>query len=428
MINPDDVPPMPDGDPDDGFWTQTDELAHIRAFARSRAVSPYAALGAVLRRTTGCIEPHVVLPPIIGGQASLNLFTVPVGPSGAGKDSANSAGYDAVGFYQTFGNMDAPVNDAVYIHPGSGEGLARIFKGRKDEPGETRAHLQVNDVATLEALAGRKGQTLVSQLLAAYMGQPIGFDNNSKELSTGIEAHSYRLSLSVGVQPDNAGFFLSREKDGLPQRFLWLPTTDPYAPETRLQPVAPMHIQLPLFPGGYSDRFELEIPDDVRDEIWHHRWLVLTGVEGVDPLDGHLKLTQLKTAAALAILHGHRNVTDDAWKIAGQLIDVSTEVREGLRAAVADRARRENTAKAHDAADRQAIIEARLTDDRQQRVAKAITNKLKRVGRATRRELLQACDSSIRGDFEPVFDLFVDKGFLVCQKGDDGHADHYQLS
>jgi hypothetical protein len=381
----------------------------------------------VLRRAIGCIEPHVVLPPSIGGQASLNLFTVPVGQSGAGKDSANSAGYDAVGFYQMLGNMDAPVTDAVYIHPGSGEGLARIFKGRKDEPAVTRAHLQVNDVATLEALAGRKGQTLVSQLLAAYMGQPIGFDNNSKELSTGVEAHTYRLCLSVGVQPDNAGFFLSREKDGLPQRFLWLPTTDPYAPEIRPQPVTPLTVQLPHFPGGYSDRFELEIPDDVRDEIWHHRWLVLTGAGGVDPLDGHLKLTQLKTAAALAILHGHTKVTDEAWKISGQLIDVSTQVREGLRAAVADRHRREHTARALDAADRQAIIDARLSEDRQKRVSNAITRKLKRDGRATRRVLRMSCASADRGDFEPVFDFLMSKKIIVCCDGGDGHADEYEF-
>ena len=50
-------------DPDAGFWSQTDELTHIRAFARARRVSPYATLGCALRRATGCVEPHVVLPP-----------------------------------------------------------------------------------------------------------------------------------------------------------------------------------------------------------------------------------------------------------------------------------------------------------------------------------------------------------------------------
>ncbi|MGH3525210.1 MAG: hypothetical protein ACRDU4_20865, partial [Mycobacterium sp.] len=224
----DDRPPH---EPDHEFWSQTTELTHIKKFARSRGASPYATLGTVLRRVIGCIEPHVVLPSTVGGQVSFNLFTAPVGASGAGKDIANAAGHDAVGFYESLNGALFPVDEACHIHAGTGEGLARIFKGySQNQPGETRAHLQVPDVATLEALAGRKGQTLVGELLAAWMGQPIGFDNNNAKTSTGIDAHSYRLCLSVGVQPENAGFFLGRERHGFPQRFLWLPTLDPYAP------------------------------------------------------------------------------------------------------------------------------------------------------------------------------------------------------
>ena len=406
------------GDDDPGFWSQTDVLAHVHAFARSRGASPHATLGTVLRRAIGCIEPHVVLPPIIGGQVSLNLFTAPVGPSGAGKDTANEAGHDAVDFYISLGSALVAVDDATLIHPGTGEGLARVFAGRGSQPGETRAHLQVPDIATLEALAGRKGQTLVSQLLAAYMGQPIGFANNAKDTSTPVGAHQYRLCLSVGVQSENAGFFLSREKDGLPQRFLWLPTNDPGAPQDRPEPISPRSVELPQFTlEDGAARVEMPIPAEVSDEIWLHRWRVLTGAAGVDPLDGHLKLTQLKVAAAIAILHGHTRVTDDAWKIAGQLIDVSAKVRTGLQAAVEARRRRDNAAKAHDQADRQVIVEDQLTDERQRRVAKAIIRKLERVGRATRRQLRMACNKAVRGDFEPVFDLLLDEKLIVCCGG-----------
>ena len=111
-----------------------------------------------------------------------------------------------------------------------------MFAGSKGQPAQTRAHLEVTDVATLEALAGRKGQTLVSQLLAAYMGQPLGFHNAQKDTTTAVKGHTYRLCLSVGVQLENAEFFLSREKDGFPQRFLWLPTLDPHAPEPEPAP------------------------------------------------------------------------------------------------------------------------------------------------------------------------------------------------
>src|SRR5271166_860050 len=97
--------------PDPEFWSQTDQPSHVQRFARSRGASPYATLGSVLRRTTGCVEPHVVLPAIVGGQVSLNLFTAPVGPSGGGKDIANAAGHDACGFFETVGNMEVPVYD-----------------------------------------------------------------------------------------------------------------------------------------------------------------------------------------------------------------------------------------------------------------------------------------------------------------------------
>lgn len=421
-IDVDEVDPMPDQEPDHEFWSQTDELAHVHTFARSRGAAPYATLGAVLRRATGCIEPFVVLPATVGGQVSLNLFTAPVGASGGGKDIANAAGHDAVDFFQKIGSALLPVEEASHIHPGTGEGLAQIFASGE----ETRAHLQVPDVATLEALAGRKGQTLVSQLLAAWMGQPIGFHNNQKKTCTEVDAHGYRLCLSVGVQPENAGFFLSRENHGFPQRFLWLPTDDPYAPQDRPDRVPAINIEVPDFPR--AARTEMPIPPEVADEIWRHRWQVLTGADDVDPLDAHIKLTQLKVAASVAILHGHTQVTADAWKIASQLIDVSASVRAGLHTAVEAQRRRENTARALDQADRQAIVEARLTDDRQKRVSGAILRKLQRSRRSTRLELLRACDSSIRADFDPVFQLFLDKGLIVCCEGGDGRAAEYEVS
>jgi hypothetical protein len=420
---------MSAGDDDLVFWSQTEVLAHIHAFARSRGASPYAVLGTVLRRAIGCVEPYVVLPATVGGQVSLNLFTAPVGASGAGKDTANEVGRDAVRFGHRAGNAFLGQPDAALIHPGTGEGLARGFAGRGSTPGETRAHLQVPDVGTLEALAGRKGQTLVGQLLAAYMGQPLGFTNNAKDTTTAVGAHEYRLCLSVGVQPENAGFFLSRDSHGFPQRFMWLPTTDPGAPRNRPQPIDPLEVDLPDFRlEEKAERFEMPIPPAVVDEIWLHRWRVLTGVEGVDPLDGHLKLTQLKVAAAVAILHGHNRVIDEAWRIAGRLIEVSTKVRTGLRAEVEARRRRENTAKARDQADRQATVEVLLADSHQRRVRNAIERKLKRVNEAAEYELEKACDSSIRDDFKFVFDLCLEEGFIVCcDKGGDGRAARYCL-
>ena len=135
----------------------------------------------------------------------------------------------------------------------------------------------------------------MSQLLAAWMGQPLGFANNNKDTSTPVEPHAYRLCLGIGVQPDNAAFFLSREKDGFPQRFVWLPTGDPGMPRTRPDPVEPLAVELPAFGAEGAEFFEVQIPNEIRDAVWHHHWLVMTGAAGVDPLDKHIALTRLKS-------------------------------------------------------------------------------------------------------------------------------------
>ena len=416
MIDPTTIDPLPEEpDPDLGFWSQTDELGYVHAFARARRVSPYATLGCVLRRATACIEPHVVLPPTIGGYASVNLYTASAGVSGQGKGAADAAGSAAVHFH------DDKANDLDAERPsiGSGEGLARLFSGGKGQPSLSRAHLIVPEVKTLEALMGRQGSTLVGELLKGFMGEPLGFHNAQRDTTTAVAAHSYRLCLGVGVQPENAGFFLSREKDGFPQRFLWLPTIDPYAPEERPTPVDQIHVPVPAFNVNFDDRHIVAIPDNARDEIDAHRHRVLVGDPDVDPLDGHLMLTRLKVAFAIAVVHGRSAIGEAEWKIAGDLIDMSTRVRDQMRTTVDNARRRQNTAKAHDQAEREAIVAEKLTDEAQRRVVKAICSKLRRTGQATRKELRAACAAAIRSEFDPVLEMMVDQQ-IIATCGDRG--------
>lgn len=412
-----------DGDPDIAFWSQRDILTHIHTFARSRSVSPYATLGCVLRRAISCVEPTVVLPPIVGGTVSVNLFTISAGRSGQGKDAANEAGFAAIRFPGDNGND----LDAERVNAGSGEGLARMFKGHTgDTETRTRVHQIVPEVKTLEALFSRKGATLDGELLKGYMGQPLGFQNAHKDTTSSVAAHSYRLCLGVGVQPENAGFFLSREKDGFPQRFLWLPTIDRHAPRKRPEPIAPVDVIIPHFG---RDQNLIGVPQPIADEIVDHRYLVLIGDDKVDRLDGHLMLTRLKVAFGMALLEGRKDIEESDWKVAGELLDISKQVRDEMQHAIANKRRQENTARAYDRADQQAIVESRLDDKRQKRVADAITRKLERVGRATRRELRQCCTQAIRADFDPVFDLFIDEGFIVeCDGSGDGRPVEYKLN
>lgn len=422
MIDAASVEPLPEVDPAAEFWSQRGELQHILEFARYRRTAPWAVLAATLRRAVACIEPNVVLPPIVGGIASVNLYTAASGRSGQGKGASEGAAADAIRFVD---------EDRLEVHtphpnPGSGEGLARLFKGRGDEERPmTRAHLVVPEVGTLAALAGRQGATLVSELLKAFSGESLGFTNSSKDTTTTIPSHSYRLCLGVGVQPENADIFLARTKDGLPQRFLWVPTHDPHAPTLRPPEVEPIDVVLPTFD---VDRHVVRVPSEVADQIDGHRVSVLRGNSDVDPLDGHLMLTRLKASFALAVLAGRRDVDVDDWKLAGELIDLSAQVRYEAQETLDGRRSSDNERRALDAADRDAIVAARLSDAAQQRVAQAITRRLQRVGCATRRELRQACAADIRGHFEPVFNMFLDKEFIVEDAADSGQVDRFRLA
>ena len=108
------------------FWTQRDTLAGIHRFARDRMAAPYAVLGCVLRRGISLVEPRVKIPAVVGDTASANLFTVAVGRSGQGKDIANGVGRRAVVFVTP---DDEVLDDPEAPGIGSGEGLARLFKG-----------------------------------------------------------------------------------------------------------------------------------------------------------------------------------------------------------------------------------------------------------------------------------------------------------
>jgi len=410
-----------EGDPTYGFWAQRDSLEHVYRFARSRRVARFAALACVLRRAVSAVPPNVVIPPIIGGCVSLNLFTTTLGRSGQGKDAADNAGFAAVEFPSPAGvPMEAPRPQI-----GTGEGLARLFKGSKNQEPLTAAHLVVPEIGTLAAIAGRQGATLATELLKGYMGQALGFQNASSDTTTAVAAHSYRLCLGVNSQPENSAFFLDRATDGFPQRFLWASATDPYAPMDRPNPVEPIEILLPTFG---SSHYEITVPKRVWADMDAHRTRVLTEDPDTDPLDGHLMLTRLKVAFALAILEARSEVDLDDWRVAGELIDMSTATRSRAQAAVAAQRKNANRSKAHDQAEREAIVIGRLTEDRQARVGKAIVGKLRRVKRSNRSDLRRACAAELRTEFDSVLETFIDTGFLTLIEGGEGRADEYEIT
>lgn len=406
---PDGLPRVTVLDDEDTFWTQRPMLEHVRTFARARRTSPWAVLGVVLTRVLTAVPPHVVLPPLVGGHASLNLFVGLVGKPGAGKGAAEAAagGCLDVGHVETVG-------------VGSGEGIGHMFARRTKDGVDmhTPAVLfTVAEIDTLAALGGRQGATLLPELRKAWSGERLGFSYADPTKRLPIEGHSYRLSIVAGIQPGRGGALLDDSDAGTPQRFLWLPATDPDAPDTPPEPPDRRAWHMPLWPraDARTGRVVLPVCDTARALVDAQRLARLRG-EG-EALDGHALLARLKLAAALALLDERATVTDDDWTLAGQLADVSDATRQGVRDALVESAGERNRQRATAEAERQAVV----GDTVVKRACKTLLRKLRRDGGPVgRSDLRKALASTDRGNFEAAVERLVDAGQVTLLEDDRG--------
>lgn len=144
------------------FWLTTDELAQIHQWARARYAAPWAVFFAVLLRVAASTGPHVQLPGVIGGRASLNLLCAFVAPSGGGKGISDKVARLA---------WPASIKE---LPIGSGEGIAETFtmRGKESEDNEriTNAIFNCPEIDILTGLESRQGSTILGTLKAFAMG------------------------------------------------------------------------------------------------------------------------------------------------------------------------------------------------------------------------------------------------------------------
>jgi hypothetical protein len=375
--NPGDNGNVDADDPADDLWDDRVALARLRDFARSRRCSPWAVLGVAFTRLAAAVPPFVVLPPLVGSHASLNLFVGLVGPSGAGKDAAIAAASDAL-----------DVGPVTSTSPGSGEGIAHQFvtyrkpNPKRDDPGGLEQHTTsvlfiAPEVDTLRALGGRQGSTLAPELRKAWTGSELGFAYVDREKRLRLAAHAYRLGLVVGVQPERAGALLGDADAGTPQRFLWLPVVDADAPDTPPAQPAGLHWDPPTWPTvGPGDRglVTLDVCGEACQMIDAARLARLRGEAAA--LDAHALLCREKVAALFALLEQRTHVSPDDWRLAGLVMNRSDRTRAEVTAALAAADRAANLAKAHATADRTEIEEER----QDQRVARRLLSTLRAQG------------------------------------------------
>lgn len=312
------------------LFTASPVLAQVRQAAYARMLSPVTLLGWVLARVLLEIPPNVYLPPTVGARAPLNLGFAMVGRSGAGKSSLQETSRELLGWVgEDQKELEVPL--------GSGEGVAQTFlcKGPGKQPvlrPDPRALFMADEIDHLAATGHRDGSTIMPTLRSAVSGSTLGQANATEERRRIVPAGAYRAVFIVGVQPEKSGFLLDDADGGTPQRFLWLPTTDPDVPEDG--PGWPGALHWDCLVGLLEEPEEIVYPHHIVREIKEARLKVVHGDPDADPLESHALLTRLKVAVALTVLHSQTQVTEDAWEWAGLLMDESREQQAACRRAL----------------------------------------------------------------------------------------------
>lgn len=392
---------VPDGSAREPFWDARPELSTIHQFAHARLTSPWAVFGVVLCRLLTMIPSRVVLPPIIGGYASLNLIVAVVAKSGSGKGAAERAAKDLL-----------PGNGIHVAPAGSGEGLAKQYayvttpKGSPPQVVREREAVMfsISEVDTLTAISERSGSTIMSCIRSAFSGEEVGFSYADPRKRILLGDQNYRLTMVVGVQPMRADRILDDSDGGTPQRFLWLPAIDPSIPDEPVDEPDILRVDLSVIHDvDRNGRTVIGIPASVAEFIrsQHIRRQRGTG----DALDGHAILLREKVAAALALLNGRRDVNEEDWELSGIVMARSDSTRASVVKALS-RSRAERNEKAGQAEALREIAKESVKETAlKKRAAQGILRNLRKNGPST----IGTVRKSLRSDVRPLFDDALDE-------------------
>jgi len=390
-------------DAERGFWTQRDSLQSIYLAALARMCSPWAVLGHCAARALALVRPNATLPPLIGGPGSLNWFCAIAAPSGGGKGSAASVAKEL---------MDEFV---LQRSLGSGEGIidAYVIPANK-ETGEPKAlHESVmftaDEIDTMHVLSQRSGATLPSILRSGFSGETLGFSyRTSSDLH--LQAHTYRMTLVVSVQPAKAGALMDDAHGGTLQRFMWFPGID-----LRISsdiPLMPASLELPS-PVAWQFPRQLAIPYEATELIRDERTRAMRGEQ--DHIDGHALFIREKFAYALAVLDGRDVMSSEDWRLSGIASRVSDHTRTWVGAQLVEIADEQASERGRlqgvsaTAADEEKTFRAsqRLT-----RIGSWALKKIANHQKLSDRDLARAVASRDRGYLPAALDMLRNSGLI----------------
>ncbi len=416
-VGPDTFIDPPNGaleDLEEDFWHSRKTLSLTYTAALARMTSPWAVLGAVTANILHLVPPSIVLPPLIGGNGSLNWFTAIAAKSGGGKGAA----------MRVAGKL---VDAEILIRGiGSGEGMIECYQRAnriKDPPPPITAVLfSLDEISSLGAMSSRSGQTTLSIIKQGFSGETLGYSYRGRQGET-VANHSYRMTIVAAVQPERAGILFDDSGGGTPQRFMWFPGRDRRISGDR--PAWPVDDRgrdrvIPLISEHDFAQAAgiIDIPTQVADQICDQHAARNRGDD--DALDGHALFCREKFAFALAVMDGRLAMSLEDWRLAGIAAAVSDWWRAKVLAAY--RAGRENESRERGALravenDERKIIERLTEDEHVARIARWIVNTLDKRGPLTPRELTNKCAHRDRGRLGDALVAARQAGQIVSEEG-----------
>jgi hypothetical protein len=294
---------------ENGFWTARQSLDAVYTTALARMSSPWAVLAYTTARALAQVRPCITLPPLIGVCGSLNWFAAVVAISGGGKGAASAAARSLV------------PDDVMIRNLGSGEGIVQAYVINGDT--YESIMFNVDEIDTITALGARNASTLMSVVRSGFTGETLGFSYADKTKRAHLDAHTYRMTIVMAVQPERAGGLLDAAAGGTPQRIMWFPATDRRI--TADTPWPPDPLTLPT-PGEWQYPREIVLPAEAEQLIKAEHVKRHQG-DGA-ALDGHALFCREKFAYALAVLDGRVEMTDEDWQLSGVAAAVSTHIRD----------------------------------------------------------------------------------------------------
>jgi hypothetical protein len=366
------------------FWDNRPVLKHIQQWAYARLCSPWAVLGECLAEAICHTPPSFQLPPIVGGEGTLNMLIAIVGKSGAGKNAASRTARAAFKWHSELGEN----NTIPRIPVGSGEGLAKSFgfNQRNKDTGHqelirlhTSVIITIPEIDTFRAINERGGATISPELRKLFSGETLGFGYSDISRRVIIPEHTYRSCVIAGVQPGRGEAILGDIDGGFAQRWLWMPAYDPSFPEGEIPEPIVMEWHCP----GLADSLARTDDGEYSMRVFEGAAIAardarLAEVRGsTDDMTSHRIYTQIKVAAGLALLDGCDEVRESDWELAAFVMKISDRTRDSVAAHLRQKAHAANIAAGKAEGVRQEARESTARIQVNTKIAKNILSKLK---------------------------------------------------